>query len=113
MDGGKQMPADLVACGVGAAFFGVLGLLLVNGKCLTLVAGYFAATPEQRKAYDKKAMGRFAGVLMFFFAACILLIMLAIALELAWMSRVVIALVIIGGIGAAIYANTGDRFKTR
>lgn len=105
------MPADLIACGIAAAVFFTLGTLLVNGKCLMLVTAYFAATPAQREAYDKKALGRFAGGLMFFFAACIALIMVGIIFEIRRMSTVVVVLAIGGGLAAAAYANTGDRFK--
>ena len=72
--GGRQMLADIIACGIAAGAFAALGILLVNGKCLTLVTAYFAATPKQREAYDKVALGRFAGGLMFFFAGCVSLL---------------------------------------
>jgi len=72
--GGKQMLGDIIACGIAAGAFAVLGILLVNGKCLILVTAYFAATPNQREAYGKVALGRFAGGLMFFFAGCVLLL---------------------------------------
>jgi hypothetical protein len=48
---------------------------------------------------------------MFFFAGCLLLLMAGIVLEIRWIGTAVIALVIVGGLTAAIYANTGNRFK--
>lgn len=62
------MLTDIIVCGIAAAAFATLGVLLVNGQCLIIVTAYFAATPKQREAYDKAALGRFAGGLMFFFA---------------------------------------------
>lgn len=107
------MAADIIACGVAAAFFASLGILLVNGKCLTLVTSYFAATPEQRETYDKRALGRFAGGVMLYFAACVVLIMVGIILEVDWIGTAVIVLAIIGGIAAVIYGNTGNRFMKK
>jgi len=109
--GGRQMLADIIACGIAAGAFAALGILLVNGKCLTLVTAYFAATPKQREAYDKVALGRFAGGLMFFFAGCVSLLMAGIVLDVRWISTAVIVLAICGGLSAAIYANTGNRFR--
>lgn len=105
------MLADIIGCAIAAAAFATLGILLFNGKCLALVTAYFAAAPKQREAYDKVALGRFAGGLMFFFAGCLLLLMMGIVLEIRWISIAVIALTITGGLAAAIYANTGHRFK--
>lgn len=110
-EGGIQMFTDIIACGIAAAAFATLGVLLVNGKCLMIVTAYFAATPKQREAYDKVALGRFVGGLMFFFAGCMVLLMIGIALKIRWISTVFIVLVIVGGFAAAIYANTGNRFK--
>lgn len=107
------MLADIIGCVVAAAVFAALGILLINGKCLTLYTAYFAATPEQRKAYDKRALGRFGAGLMLFFAACMVLAMVGVILEVGWMSTVVIVLVIVGGLTAFVYANTGNRFKVK
>jgi hypothetical protein len=43
-----------------------------------LLTAYLADTPKRRKAYDKVALGRFAGGVMFFFAGCLLLLMAGI-----------------------------------
>lgn len=105
------MLADVITFGIAAAAFATLGILLLNGKCLIIVTAYFAATPKQREAYDKVALGRFVGGLMFFFAGCSLLVMVGILLKIRWISTAFIALCIVGGSAAAIYANTGNRFK--
>ena len=55
------MLTDIIVCGIAAVAFATLGVLLVNGQCLIIVTAYFAATPKQREAYDKAALGRFAG----------------------------------------------------
>jgi hypothetical protein len=110
-EGGRQMLTDITACGIAAGAFAALGVLLVNGKCLTLITAYFAATPKQREAYDKVALGRFAGGLMFFFAGCMLLLMVGIVLDIRWISTAVTVLATGGGLSAAIYANTGNRFR--
>lgn len=107
------MKADITACIIAAAVFITLGLLLCSGRCLTLVTGYFAATPPQRERFDKRALGRFTGGLMFFFAACIMLVMAGIVFDLAWMDWAVIVLASVGGVGAFVYANTGGRFRRR
>lgn len=107
------MFTDIIACGIAAAAFATLGTLLLNGRCLILVTAYFGATTKQREAYDKVALSRFAGGLMFFFAGCVLLLMAGIILEIRWISTAVIALCVFGGLAAAIYANTGNRFKRK
>lgn len=105
------MLTDIIAPGIGAAAFATLGILLINGKCLTLITAYFAATPKQREAYDKRALSRFAGGLMFFLAGCLLLLMVGIMLEVRWIGTAFVVLVIGGGLPAFIYANTGNRFR--
>ena len=104
--------ACIVLTLVGAAVV-LLGFLLRSERGAWLIAGYNTMPKAERERYDKRALCRFMGNLMFFFAACILLM----AADEYWPDRglwLVAAIWLpIGAVGAVIYANTGGRFLKR
>ena len=92
--------------------FLVFGILLWNGKCAFLIAGYNTSSKEEKSRYNEKALCRFVAKLMFFCAICMLLFFLApyVGTWLMWLTQAVMLIVIIA---AVIYANTGNRFKKK
>ncbi len=88
-----------------------MGGLLLTGRGTRLIVGYDTMPKKERERYDKRALCRFMGKLMFFCTACLLVMGAAEAepgrvLLLAgplWLEM--------GTSGAVIWANTGDRFR--
>ena len=92
----------------------VLGVIIKLGKASFLIAGYNTSSKEEKEKYDEKALCNFVGNLLFVIAGILLLPVIAIALELAYLAFIAIIstiLVLLVAIVAAIYANTGNRFK--
>lgn len=54
-----------------AALIALLGVLLFTGHATGLIAGYNTLPEEERARYDKRALGRFMGRVMFVVAGCL------------------------------------------
>lgn len=92
----------------------ILGVIIKLGKASFLIAGYNTSSKEEKEKYDEKALCNFVGNLLFVIAGILLLPVFTIALELAYLTFIAISstiLVFLVAIVAAIYANTGNRFK--
>ena len=91
----------------------ILSVILLSGNGAWLIAGYNTMSKEKKARYDKNALCRFMGKLMFALAACWVPVALGTALGLGWLYGAGIAayLLVIGG--GLIYANTGHRFQKR
>ena len=102
----------LIHLAVIALFVG-LGILFSKGKGAFLIAGYNTMSKEKKARYDKNALCRFMGKLMFALAACWVPVALGTALDQGWLYGAGIAayLLVIGG--GLIYANTGHRFQKK
>ena len=88
----------LAELAVTALFVG-LGVLFSKGKGAFLIAGYNTMSKEKKARYDKNALCRFMGKLMFALAACWVPVALGTALGLGWLYGAGIAayLLVIGG----------------
>ena len=102
----------LIHLAVIALFVG-LGILFSKEKGAFLIAGYNTMSKEKRARYDKKALCRFMGKLMFALAACWSPVALGTMLELGWLYRAGIAAYLLAIGGGLIYANTGGRFQRK
>ncbi len=104
------MNCDLIV--FGALFLLLIGMggLLLTGRGAWLIAGYNTMPKKERERYDKRALCCFMGKLMFFCAACLLLM----GADEVWPGRGLwlagTIWLVIGAVGAVIYANTGGRF---
>ncbi len=84
----------------------VISLVLLTGRGSFLIAGYNTSSREEKEKYDSKKMCRFIGKILF-----------PIGLSVGGIFRIVLlpALYTFGVIAlsvfAAIYCNTGNRFK--
>ena len=109
---GDTMGLLLAELAVTALFVG-LGVLFSKGKGAFLIAGYNTMSKAKKARYDKNALCRFMGKLMFALAACWIPVALGTALGLGWLYGAGIAayLLVIGG--GLIYANTGHRFQKK
>ena len=95
------------------ALFAGLGLLFSKGKGAFLIAGYNTMSKAKKARYDKNALCRFMGRLMFALAACWVPVALGTALELGWLYGAGIAAYLLVIAGGLIYANTGHRFQKK
>ena len=96
-----------------ALLFAVLGIVLWNGKGAWLIAGYNTSSKTEKSKYDEKALCRFVAKLMFFYAACCVLLAVSTWLDSMALHFCVITLFLIISFAAVIYANTGNRFKKK
>lgn len=101
----------LIFHGIVISLFVVLGIVFFHGKAAFLIAGYNTSSKEEKDRFDEKLLCRFMGKLMFILAGCWVIIALGGILEIALLYVIGIVLFLIAIIGAAVYANTGNRFK--
>lgn len=89
----------------------VLGIALRFGKSSWLIAGYNTLSKEEKEKYDEKALCRFVSNILVICA--FIEIIEARAQYLNNIPLVIIGFVLLAAlaIGAAIYVNTGNRFK--
>ena len=78
-----------------------------------LIAGYNTMSKAKKARYDKNALCRFMGRLMFALAACWIPVALGTALGLGWLYGAGIAAYLLVIAGGLIYANTGHRFQKK
>lgn len=93
-----------------ALFIGI-GIIFINGKGSSLIAGFNTMSPEEKENYDTVALCKFMGKMMFVLSFCMLFWLLSEVYASDWLFIVGIVLFI--GVVAfmLIYANTGNRFK--
>ena len=101
------------------AVFAVIGLGLVGlsiplmmGRCAGLIAGYNTMSAEEKAAWDGPALAKFVGKILL---ACGIATGLygvgLIHFGLTWLTWVYLAVVIGLCIFAAVWCNTGNRFR--
>ncbi|MDR0373340.1 MAG: DUF3784 domain-containing protein [Nitrososphaerota archaeon] len=101
--------------------FGVFGIVIVlllvmagfllKGKGSFLIAGYNTMSKEEKEKYDTKGLCRFVGWLLIVCSLAMALFPVGIYFEIYWLTYCGSALMLVGTIGAVIYANTGKRFR--
>ena len=85
-------------------------LLMVKGT--GLIAGYNTMSPEEKKRYDGPALARFTGKILLVIGLATLPYGVGIfCFGLEWLTWVYLTVVIGLSVFAAIYCNTGNRFK--
>ena len=95
------------------ALFAGLGLLFSKGKGAFLIAGYNTMPREKKERYDKNALCRFMGKLMFALAACWVPVALGAVLDMDWLYGAGIAAYLLVIAAGVIHANTGGRFQRK
>ncbi|MDR1704994.1 MAG: DUF3784 domain-containing protein [Clostridiales bacterium] len=86
-------------------------IALLTGRGSWMIAGFNTLTKEEKDIYDKKALCRFMGKILLPIGVLTPLPYLSGILDISWLG-IAYALLILGlVIFAAVYANTGDRFK--
>ena len=95
---------------VGAPFI-VVGIIMLKGRGAFLIAGYNTMSKSEQEKYDAPALCRFIGKIMLAIGALTVLLPAGIMLERTWAFWLYMAGVLVLSVFAAVYANTGNRFK--
>ena len=90
---------------------GGLGALFYSGRGAFLIAGYNTMSKAKKARYDKAALCRFMGKIMFALAGCQGIMALGILVVGMWLFWVGIAAFLAVAFWTVIYANTGNRFR--
>jgi preprotein translocase subunit SecG len=93
------------------ALFIVLGVLFTNGKGALLIAGYNTMAKEEQEKYDKPALCRFMGKMMFALAFSMVFWALSELYQKPFLFTVGLVLFFCVIIFMLIYLNTNNRFK--
>ena len=88
-----------------------MAIFLLNGKGASLIAGYNTMSKTEKAKYDEKAICRSTGRILLAVSVLMLLFPAGIYLEIAGLLYFGIASILLVAIGAAVYANTGNRFR--
>lgn len=91
--------------------FLLLGILLSMGKGSFLIAGFNTMTKEEKEKYDKLALCKFMGKMMFALAFSLVFSFFSHAFDIKFLFYIGIILFIAFIIYMLIYLNTGNRFK--
>ena len=100
--------------GVGLACIGLcilLGIVLSMGKGSFLIAGFNMKTKEEQDKYDKVALCKFTGKIMFALAFSMVFWVLYQAFKIKFLLYIGVVLFFAFIMFLLIYANTGNRFK--
>ena len=92
---------------------GGLGALFYSGRGAFLIAGYNTMSKAKKARYDKAALCRFMGKLMFAMALCWVPVALGTLLDREWVYLTGIAAYLVATAGGVIWANTGRRFQKK
>lgn len=91
--------------------FGILGIVFFKGKGASLIAGYNTVSKYEKAKYDQTALCKFMGKIMFVLAACFVVMAVSDWTDIMALLWIGLGLVLAVAVFAAIYANTGNRFK--
>lgn len=93
---------------------GLIGLSvpLLMGKCAGLVAGYNTMSPEEKASWDGPALARFTGKVLLVIGLLTLILMpIMCVYEAVWLTVAYTVAVVGLGVFAAVWCNTGNRFR--
>jgi hypothetical protein len=91
----------------------ILAVFLFHGKGAFLIAGYNTMSSAERETYNERALCRFVGWLLIGVSFSMLTFPVGIYLEMAWLTYLGAAVMIVGVLGGVIYMNTGNRFRIK
>lgn len=95
------------------ALFILIGTMLSLGKSPFFIAGFNTMSKEEKEKYDVISLCKFMGKFMFIIAFCISLFILSDIFMMKILFMIGIVLLVISIVFIIIYANTGNRFKSK
>lgn len=94
-----------------AVIFVILGIVFSKGKGAFLIAGYNTSSSEEKARYDKLALCKFVGKIMFSMAVCFLIIAVSDLIDSMIPCWIGLSLFLGVAVFAVVYANTNNRFR--
>lgn len=91
--------------------FLIFALVLSQGKGTFLITGFNTMSPDEKDMYDKIALAKFMGKMMYGYCFCVLLWVLNEIFQTQWLFIVGLVLFVVLTIFLMIFMNTGNRFK--
>ncbi|WP_068677791.1 DUF3784 domain-containing protein [Oceanobacillus sp. Castelsardo] len=91
--------------------FVILGIFLFNGKGSSLIAGFNTLPEEEKEKYDKVALSKFMGKMMFALSFSMILWVISDMYKIKWLFTFGLILFIGLIVYIFVYTNTGNRFK--
>ena len=99
-----------IALLIGTIPFLILGIVFSKGKGADLIAGYNTLPESEKEKYDKIAMCKFMGKIMY--GICVIMLLFAVSEiidnQMLFISSFILFTVLI--LFTVIYTNTGNRF---
>ena len=93
-----------------AVLFVGIAIPLLRGKGAFLISGYNMKNPKEKALYNEMALCQFTGKLLLFLAANFAVMAVGFEYDIQILGFAGTILVVFGGLGAAMYVNTGRRF---
>lgn len=90
--------------------FIVLGCVFLLGRGARLISGYNTMPRAERERYDRRALCRFMGKMMFYTAGCLTFVLVGDRIASKALFVIGFVLLFAGVAFMLIYANTGGRF---
>lgn len=107
----NELVGLIIVIVIGLGLAGLSAPLLM-GKCAGLVAGYSTMSPKERESWDGPALARFTGKIVLAVAVLTLTLMPIILIwDALWLTVVYVVATVGLGVFAAVWCNTGDRFR--
>lgn len=107
----EEKTVAMIIMAIPIVMFIVIGIVLINGKGSSLIAGYNTMPKEKKEKYDSIALSKFMGKMMFALSFCMLLWIVSIGYESNSLFIIGLALFIGIVLFTIIYINTNNRFK--
>lgn len=101
----------VVVTGVLGAIVVALSVVLLTGRGAGLIAGFGALSAEERAKYDTKKLCRFVGAVFLPAGLAIPCIAVAAIYRIVWLSVAIPIAIVALIVFAAVYCNTGNRFR--
>jgi len=91
--------------------FIMLGIIFRTGRGASLIAGYNTMSEADKAAYDRRALLKFMGYMMFFLSFSLILSLIGELYQLKYLIYAGFLMFFITIIFIVIFMNTGNRFK--
>lgn len=105
------MDSGLIITGILGLLLIIMAIVLLTGRGSSLIAGYNTMSKSEKENYDSRALCKFMGKILLPIGMLTPFLTLGSRLNITWFPFAYSALVLGIVVFAAIYANTGNRFK--
>ncbi|MDR3310108.1 MAG: DUF3784 domain-containing protein [Oscillospiraceae bacterium] len=103
--------AALIITGLIGLLLVSMGIVLLTGRGAFLIAGYNTMSKSEKAKYDAAALCRFMGKILLPIGLLTPSVALGAIYGISWVPSAYIAATVALVVFAAVYANTGNRFR--